>query len=90
MNEVAIKLKQSLTCLNCTNIYKDPVELPCKDLICKEHLKEKEVLKQNKIKCCKCKQEFKVKDKKFKLNKSIQNQIDAQIYFNDEWEKAQE
>ena len=87
MNEVAIKLKQSLTCSNCSKIFKDPIELPCEDLICKEHLNDKEVLKQNKIKCCKCKLEFKVKDKKFKLNKSIQNQIDDQIYFNDDEKK---
>ena len=84
MNSVASNLKQSLTCSYCSKIYMDPVELPCGDLICKEHLKEKQVLKQNKIKCLKCKQEFQVKGNDFKQATSIQKQINAQIYLNEE------
>ena len=85
MNDIAFQLKQ--TCLNCSKIFEDPIELPCEDLICKEHLTEKEVLKQNKIKCMKCKQEFQVKQNDFKSVKSIQKQIDNQIYFNGEEKK---
>ena len=72
MNDVAINLKLSLTCSYCSKILKCPIKLPCKDLICQEHLHEKEVVKQNKIKCLNCKQEFQVKDNEFRLAKSIQ------------------
>ena len=50
------KLKKSLTCSYCFKIYKEPIELPCEDYICKEHLKENDVVKTNKIKCPTCKQ----------------------------------
>jgi c-di-AMP phosphodiesterase-like protein len=55
------KLKITLTCSYCTKIFKNPVELPCKHNVCKEHLIEKDVQKQNKIKCVECKKEFQVK-----------------------------
>ena len=84
MNEYAKKVKSSLTCSYCSKIYKEPIELPCDDLICEEHLKEKEVVKQNKIKCLTCSKEFQVKGNDFKSVKSIQKQINAQIYLNEE------
>ena len=42
MNEVASKVKSSLTCSNGSKILKCPVELPSDDLICQEHLKDKD------------------------------------------------
>ena len=81
------KLKLNLTCSFCKKIFKNPVELPCEDLICKEHLNEKEVIKQNKIKCQECKQEFEVKDNAFKSMKFVQKQIDKKLFLNEE-EKA--
>ena len=74
--------KSCFMCSYCSKIYKDPIELPCDDYICREHLKEKEVIKQNKIKCQVCKQEFEVKDNQFKSNKFAQKQISEQFYFN--------
>ena len=65
-------------------VYKDPVELPCEDYICKAHLIEKEVVQKNKIKCLICSQEFPVKGNEFKLDKLIQTQINEQIYLSDE------
>ena len=41
------KLKSSYICSYCSKIYKDPVELPCGDLICEEHLNEEKLLKNN-------------------------------------------
>jgi hypothetical protein len=79
--------KSCFICSYCSKIYKEPIELPCKDLICKEHLTEKEILKQNKIKCQECKQEFEVKDNQFKSNKFAQKIIDEQFYLSNE-EKA--
>ena len=78
------KVKSSLTCSYCSKILKNPIELPCDDLICEEHLKEKTVVRKNKIKCLTCKQEFQVKGNEFKLVKSIQKQINSQIFLNEE------
>ena len=76
------KLKSSLTCSNCSKIFKDPVELPCDDYICREHLKEKDVIKQNKIKCSKCKQEFGVKDTDFKSVKAYNKLLLDQVHLS--------
>ena len=73
-----------MTCSYCSKILKNSIELPCDDLICEEHLKEKKVAQKNKIKCLTCKQEFDVKENEFKLVKSIQKQINAQIFLNEE------
>ena len=84
MNGVGLKLKQSLSCLNCLKILRDPIELPCKHNICKEHLIEKEVLKQNKIKCSQCKEEFEVKGNEFKSNEFVKQILENKIYFSEE------
>ena len=49
-----LKLKSQLTCSHCSKIFRDPIELPCDDFICREHLSEKDVVKENKIKCKEC------------------------------------
>ena len=87
MNKMPTKVKSSLTCSYCSKIYKDPVELICGDLICQTHLKAREVVQKNKIKCGTCKQEFPVKENDFKSKKSIQKQVNDRIYLNDD-EKA--
>ena len=84
MNQVALKLKSSLTCSYCSKIYKNPVELPCGHLICQAHLKEREVVQRNKIKCGICKQEFQVKGVDFKSCKFAQTQLNDRIYLNEE------
>ena len=78
------RLKRSLTCSYCSKIYKDPVELPCDDLTCKEHLIEKDVVKEKKIKCTECKAEFDVRENEFRSNKLAQKQINEQIFLSDE------
>jgi hypothetical protein len=70
--------KSSLTCSYCSKIFKDPIELPCKHNLCKEHLTE------NKIKCGECKQEFEVKDNEFKTVNLVKKQLDEHVYLNDE------
>ena len=42
--------KSQLTCSYCSRIFKDPILLPCDDSICREHLSERDVVKQNKSK----------------------------------------
>ena len=66
MNGVISKVKLVLTCSNCSKIFKNPIELPCKHSIFDEHLIEMEAVKRNRIKCAKCKQEFQVKENEFK------------------------
>jgi len=78
------KWKSSLTCSYCSKIYKDPIELPCSHHLCKEHLTEKTVAKENRIKCGECKSDFEVKDKDFKTNNLVKKQIDDHVYLSDE------
>jgi hypothetical protein len=78
------KLKSTLTCSNCSKIFKHPVELPCKHNVCKEHLIEKDVQKLNKIKCVECKQEYHVKDNEFKSVEFLKKLFDDQHYLSDE------
>jgi hypothetical protein len=78
-----MSLKSNLTCSFCSKIFKDPVELPCEDFICKEHLTAKDVQKQNKIKCLECKKEFPVKNEEFKSVKLIQKQLNNKLYLSD-------
>ena len=84
MNAVALELKSSLTCSYCSKILKNVVELPCGDLICKEHLNKTDVVQKNKIKCSTCSQEFQVNDNDLKSSKLIQKQIDDQIFLSEE------
>jgi hypothetical protein len=76
--------KSSLTCSYCSKIFKDPIELPCSHHLCKEHLTEKTVAKENRIKCGECKSDFEVKDNDFKTNNLVKKQKDDQVFLNDE------
>ena len=78
------KLKSGYICSYCSKIFKDPIELPCEDLICKEHLTENGVLKNDKIKCQECKQEFRVKGIEFKSIKFLNKKINDQIFLSDQ------
>jgi hypothetical protein len=79
-----LKLKSQLTCSYCSKIFKDPIELPCDDSICREHLSERDVVKANKIKCKECNQDFQVKDNRFKSNTTLKKLIESQSYLSDE------
>jgi hypothetical protein len=78
------KLKITLTCSYCSKIFKNPVELPCNHNVCKEHLIDKDVQKQNKIKCAECELEFQVKDNEFKSFELFNKLLDDQLYLSDE------
>jgi len=84
MNGLASKWKLSLTCSNCTKLFKNPIELPCKHNICEEHLMENEAVKQNTIKCVKCQEEFDIKGNDFKTNQFVRQMLDDQLCFSDE------
>jgi hypothetical protein len=77
-----LKRKSNWTCSYCSKILKDPIELPCDESICREHLKEGDVVKQKKIKCKECNQEFKVKKRQFKSNKGLNKLTETQSYLS--------
>jgi hypothetical protein len=78
------KLKLNLTCSYCSKIFKDPIELPCEENICREHLSEQDVVKENKLECKDCKQVYQVKDTEFKSNKAFKKLVASQTYLTDE------
>jgi hypothetical protein len=79
-----LQLKSQLTCSYCSKIFKDPIDLPCDDSICREHLSEQDVVKANRIKCKECNKEFQVKENQFKSNNELVNSIESQSYLSQE------
>jgi 5-methylcytosine-specific restriction endonuclease McrA len=79
-----LTLKSHLICSYCAKIIKEPIELPCEDSICREHLSERNVVKENRIKCKKCKQDFGVRDNQFNSNKTLRSLIESQCYLSEE------
>jgi hypothetical protein len=76
--------KSTLPCTYCSKIFKDPIELPCNHNLCKGHLAEKNIVKQNGIKCAECKQDFEIKDNDFKINNLVKNLLDEHVYLSDD------
>ena len=78
-----LKLKSQLTCSYCSKIYKHPIILPCNDPICGEHLRDRDVVNPNKIKCKNCNQEYPVKGNAFESNNVLTKLIESQSYLSD-------
>jgi hypothetical protein len=76
--------KSSFTCSFCSKIFKDPIELPCKHILCKEHLCDREIQKENKIKCVDCKQDFQVNGSDFKSIECLTKFLTNRLYLSDE------
>jgi hypothetical protein len=74
--------KSQVTCSYCSKIY--PIDLPCGDSICGEHLHERNVVKHNKIKCNKCNDEFGVKNNEFKSNNQLKHSIESHSHLSDQ------
>jgi hypothetical protein len=74
--------KCQLLCSYCSKIFKDPILLPCEDSICRDHLKERDAVKQNKIKCIQCNEEFQVKSNAFKSNNKLNTLLETQSYLS--------
>ena len=58
--------------------------MPCEDSICREHLSQRDVIKQNKIKCKKCNEEFQIKNNDFKSNNQFNKLLENQSYLSGE------
>jgi hypothetical protein len=65
-------------------ILKNPILLPCEHAVCREHLAERDVVTENRIKCKEYNGEFGVKDNHFKSIKAFTKLIESQSYLNDE------
>jgi hypothetical protein len=78
-----LTLKSQLLCAYCSKIFRDPILLPCGDSICRQHLNERDVVKQNKIKCKKCNAEFGVNGHEFKSNETLKQLIESHSYLNE-------
>jgi hypothetical protein len=78
------KSKPYFTCSYCTKILRDPILLPCDDLICREHLSGREVVKENRISCKECSEEFEVTCDQFRSKKTLKKLIESQSYLNEE------
>jgi hypothetical protein len=76
--------KSQLTCSYCSRIFKDPIQLPWGDSICRKHLSGRDILKANKIKCNSCKEEFEVENNNFKPNEALNKLIESHSYLSDE------
>ncbi len=76
--------KSKLTCPYCYRIYKDPILLPCEHSICSGHLSERNVAKENKIKCKACNEEFQVKSHEFKSNIELMKLLESHSYLSSE------
>ncbi len=79
-----ISQKSQLTCSYCSRKVKDPILLPCEDSICREHLSESDIVKENIIKCKECSDEFRVRENQFKSNNELTQLIESQSYLNEE------
>jgi hypothetical protein len=68
----------------CSKIFKHPIILPCDHSLCGQHLNERDVVKENKIKCKACSEEFAVKGNEFKSDKIVKQIIDSHSYLSGE------
>ena len=68
----------------CSMIFKNPILLPCEDSIGRDHLSETDLVKENKINCKQCQQEFKVRENEFKSNEETTPLIESHSYLSDE------
>ena len=73
-----------MTCSYCSRIFKEPIDLPGGDSICRQHLFEGDIVKVNRIKCKKCNGEFGVKNNEFYSNKTLKNFIEGQSYLSED------
>ena len=77
-------IKVNLTCPCCSRICKNPVTLPCQDIICHEHLSDSKFVIKNIIKCPICEKEFDVRNNEFPRHNMLQRLIDDENYLNND------
>jgi hypothetical protein len=76
--------KSDFVCSFCKKILKNPINLPCFDIICEHHLKEASVLKAKSIKCSTCKVTFNLDTHTFVPNRQLNNLLVKKQFLSDE------
>jgi len=76
--------KSDFICSFCSKILKNPINLPCFDIICEHHLTETSVLHDKWIKCATCKVTFDLDTHTFVPNRILKNLLEKQFYLSDE------
>ncbi len=67
------------------NLNKERIKIQkCEDSKCREHLSERDVLKENKIKCNKCNEQFQIKNNEFKSNEPLNKLKENQPYLSED------
>ena len=79
-----MSLKTKMACSYCTKIFNEPVQLPCYDFICAQHLSEKKVIDENQIKCSKCSQVFRVDESEFLVYDLVNYLLQDESYLSRE------
>ena len=79
-----LKSKSYWTCSYCSRIFKDPIELPCEHSICRQHLSDRDVIKEKRLKCKECNEEFGLKNNEFKSNEDLKKLIESHSYLSEE------
>jgi hypothetical protein len=77
--------KSSLTCSNCSKIFQDPIELPCKSqFVPRAFDLRKKLSNRKKSNAVNVNRNFEVKDNDFKPNEILKKQLDELVYLSDE------
>ena len=71
----------------CNKFFQEPVQLPCKNNICKCHIVKNE---SNKFDCELCSSEHEIPDGGFALNSELNNMINLSLHLNDKEKDLQE
>ena len=79
-----MSLKTKMTCSYCNKIFNEPIQLPCYDFICAQHLSEKKVIEENQIKCFKCSQVFRVDESDFLVYDLVNYLLQDESYLSGE------
>ena len=77
-----LKSKSYWKCSYCSKIFKDPIELPCEHSICRQHLSDRDVVKEKRLKCKECNEEYQVKNNEFKSNEDLKKLIESQSHLS--------
>ena len=82
--DIKNEFKSEVGCVMCNMVLNDPITFPCDCLSCNEHLTD-HFVKDNKIKCLKCNQEFSLANENFRTpHKSIKNIINKEFFLNED------
>ena len=75
-----MRLKSSFVCSICNLVLKNPVKLPCLDLICRKHVRDS--AKNASIRCTKCEKDFTVPQQGFESNTVMATKLSKLLHLS--------